>query len=515
MSVRVRAAAAVTVAVVLLTACSAAPQAQSGQPTPTPRPVQLQLEKPTYTVQRGTVVDEVKVSGFVAAVKQQELSFTQSGFLKVLYVDRTDVVTEGQLLAELDLGDLPNQLRQAEVALEQATLQLNRNKAQREFALRRAQLDLEDAQARLRELQAPPDPAELAQAQTAVAQAEANLEQTRANASAEKTRAEIALREASNALPPVQAAYLQALEEWRDIEGKPNDWRYDSIREAYLRAEAALKSAENAVLQAQIAYDTARQNEGPAIRRAEAQLAEAQARLEALTSGPKPEELAAARRAVARAEVAVQEAQQQGGDSELEARVAAAQLEVERIQSQINAGRLYAPFAGVVSEIGNRPGDAVEAYRPIMTIVDDSELELLVEGITTQNANRIGLGQEVAITFSRAPGQTFSGVVTKLPTTATSSAATINPDRAYHIDFQAPGVELQVGDLAQVVVTLERVEDALWLPPQAVRAFEGRRFVVVKDGDRQRRQDVRVGIVSLDRVEILEGLNEGDVVVGQ
>jgi hypothetical protein len=45
--------------------------------------------------------------------------------------------------------------------------------------------------------------------------------------------------------------------------------------------------------------------------------------------------------------------------------------------------------------------------------------------------------------------------------------------------------------------------------------IEGRRFVVVKDGDRQRRQDVRVGIVSLERIEILEGLKEGDIVVGQ
>jgi hypothetical protein len=48
-----------------------------------------------------------------------------------------------------------------------------------------------------------------------------------------------------------------------------------------------------------------------------------------------------------------------------------------------------------------------------------------------------------------------------------------------------------------------------------VRAFEGRRFVVLKDGDRQRRQDVRVGITSEERVEILEGLKENDIIVGQ
>lgn len=514
MNVRVLPAAVATVAIVALTACSAAPSAQSSQPTPTPRPVQLQLEKPTYTVQRGTVVDEVKVSGFVAAVKQQELSFTQNGFLKVLYVDRTDVVTEGQLLAELDLGDLPNQLRQAEVSLEQAQIQLNRSRSTQEFARRRAELDLADAQARLRELQSP-DARDVAAAQRAVADAEANLEETRTSASAAKTQAELALRDASNRIPALQVSYKAALEDWNDIKDKPNDFRYDAIKENYLRVEAELRAAENAVTQAQVAYDTARQNEGPAIRKAESALAAAQLELETLTGSPDPIELASAQRAVQRAQVAVEEAAQTGGDSELESRVASAQLEVERIQTQIASGRLYSPFAGTISEIGARPGDSVEAYRAVVSVIDDSELELLVEGVTSQDSNRIGLGQEVAITFSRVPGQTFSGVVTKLPTAATSSAATINPDRAFHIDFQKPDAPLEVGDIAQVIVTMKRVDDALWLPPQAVRAFEGRRFVVVKDGDRQRRQDVRVGIVSLERIEILEGLNEGDVVVGQ
>jgi RND family efflux transporter MFP subunit len=355
----------------------------------------------------------------------------------------------------------------------------------------------------------------VAAAERAVADAQAALEETRTNASAAKTQAELALREASNRLPPLQTAYLRALEEWRDLEGKPNDWRHDSVKETFLRAEAELKSAENAVTQAQVAYDTARQNESTAIRQAESAVAAAQANLAELTGSPDREELAAAQRAVQRAQVAVEEASQQGGDSELEGQVASATLEMERIQGQIANGRLYAPFAGVISEIGARPGDSVEAYKAVVTVIDDSELELLVEGVTSQDANRIGLGQEVAINFSRAPGQTYGGVVTKLPTASTSSAATINPDRAFHIDFEQPEVDLEVGDLAQVIVTLKRVDDALWLPPQAVRAFEGRRFVVVKDGDRQRRQDVRVGIVSLERVEILEGLNEGDVVVGQ
>ena len=53
----------------------------------------------------------------------------------------------------------------------------------------------------------------------------------------------------------------------------------------------------------------------------------------------------------------------------------------------------------------------------------------------------------------------------------------------------------------------------MWLPPQAVRTFEGRSFVVIQEASAQRRIDVRVGIRSDDRVEILDGLAEGQVII--
>jgi multidrug efflux pump subunit AcrA (membrane-fusion protein) len=60
---------------------------------------------------------------------------------------------------------------------------------------------------------------------------------------------------------------------------------------------------------------------------------------------------------------------------------------------------------------------------------------------------------------------------------------------------------------------VEHKQDVLWLPPQAVRKFEGREFVVVQDGEVQRRVDVKIGVESTDRVEIEEGLSEGQVVI--
>ena len=73
-----------------------------------------------------------------------------------------------------------------------------------------------------------------------------------------------------------------------------------------------------------------------------------------------------------------------------------------------------------------------------------------------------------------------------------------------------------LGELATVIITLEEKDDVLWLPPAALRTFQGRTFVVTQDEEgNQRRLDVRLGIESDDRVEILEGLEEGQTVVGE
>ena len=65
----------------------------------------------------------------------------------------------------------------------------------------------------------------------------------------------------------------------------------------------------------------------------------------------------------------------------------------------------------------------------------------------------------------------------------------------------------------RAMVVLESKKDILWLPPQAIRTFEGRTFVVVQDGQGQRRVDVVTGIQAEDKVEIVSGLEEGQVAI--
>jgi multidrug efflux pump subunit AcrA (membrane-fusion protein) len=60
---------------------------------------------------------------------------------------------------------------------------------------------------------------------------------------------------------------------------------------------------------------------------------------------------------------------------------------------------------------------------------------------------------------------------------------------------------------------LEEKDDVLWLPTAAIYTLQGRTFVTLQEGGRQRRVDVELGIESQEQVEILKGLEEGQVVV--
>ena len=72
----------------------------------------------------------------------------------------------------------------------------------------------------------------------------------------------------------------------------------------------------------------------------------------------------------------------------------------------------------------------------------------------------------------------------------------------------------EMGDLVKVDIVVEQSLNTLWVPPQVIRTFDSRSFIVVQDGEVQRRVDVKLGVVGDERVEILEGLTQGQIVIG-
>jgi macrolide-specific efflux system membrane fusion protein len=194
-----------------------------------------------------------------------------------------------------------------------------------------------------------------------------------------------------------------------------------------------------------------------------------------------------------------------------------AQLAVDEINARVDTAQVKAPFDGTIMQNYLEPDQSIEAFKSVMVIADLSQTEASAD-LTSTELENLQEGLEVQITAVSGPGTALKGVLRKLPypygkaSPATSNEKQDKSTRITILDDPAIA-KLGLGDLVRVQVTLEKKVDILWLPPQAIRKFEGRRFVVIQDGSGQRRVDVKVGISSDDRVEILDGLSEGQVVV--
>jgi multidrug efflux pump subunit AcrA (membrane-fusion protein) len=421
-------------------------------PTPTFWPTAVVPEKPTYTVQRGSVVDSLTFTGRVSPVREAELYFRTDGRVLDVFVARGDAIQVGDRLAELDVAALYRQLARAELNLESAQTDLTSAAAELAYNLARAELNLELERISLSKLKGYDTRVDLA-----------------------VVRAE--LEQAALSLQTAQASY-DRVAHVPDIAMRPEAEALQQATLAYARAQAAHDQATRQVAQRQ--YDIQTQQKRVELSRLEVE------RLRA------------------------------GVDPRLKQAVTQAELELVDLQAQITDTLILAPFDGQVTGLSTAAGRAVQGFDPVIVVADPTELEVSAEP-SADDMRRLSEEQEAQIVPVEYPGQELPGTIRSLPYpygSGGTSTGLDEEDRAVHLAVDLSSLAVDPGDLVRITVVLEQRDDVLWLPPAAIRTFEGRKFVVVQEGAGQRQVDVIVGIESDDRVEIEAGLEEGQVVVG-
>lgn len=213
-------------------------------------------------------------------------------------------------------------------------------------------------------------------------------------------------------------------------------------------------------------------------------------------------------------------------DPSLVQSVARAKLAVAALERQVEERRLRAPFSGQVVAVGvglnsmrgpleppQRRTD-VAAFAPFMVIVEPQPVELIISSQSSR-ASELSVGLEVTAIHRWAQDEPFTVQVSQLPTISSGDRFTPGFPGSIHLAVEGETPPLVAGEFVNIEVVAAVREDTLLLPDAAVRRFGGRTFVVVQDGDRQRRIDIRTGLESQGMVEVLEGLEEGDVIVGR
>jgi RND family efflux transporter MFP subunit len=196
-------------------------------------------------------------------------------------------------------------------------------------------------------------------------------------------------------------------------------------------------------------------------------------------------------------------------DPALQRAVEVGKLALERLEAQLARMQIVAPFDGRISSESLAVGKNVRAFDPVVIVAKPGALEAAAE-LSQSRLAEIAVGQKVSVTLNSVPGKVYTGEVRRVPQ---AGAATTATDRSVRVAIEGAEADMQEGDLARVTIVTDRKDNTLWLPLQALRNFQGRRFVVVRDPEGERRSDVKIGLQSDDRVEILSGVLEGQTVV--
>ncbi len=164
---------------------------------------------------------------------------------------------------------------------------------------------------------------------------------------------------------------------------------------------------------------------------------------------------------------------------------------------------ITAPFDCVVSEVYARPGDLIGSNSPIALLISTSRT---VEAkISEENFSNIRLGQQASVRLLGYGQEQFNAKVSKILPAADAETRryTVHLNVEIQRDRLVPGLTGEVS-----IITAER-DNTVIIPR---RALIGTKVMVVVDGKVDVRS-VEKGYESLNEVEILSGIESGDLVI--
>ena len=205
-----------------------------------------------------------------------------------------------------------------------------------------------------------------------------------------------------------------------------------------------------------------------------------------------------------------------------------ARVRLQALERILREAAVTAPVAGVVLRPrGSMPsgqgepllakGQPVSQGEHLVTIGDLDGFSLMARVDEVDIAN-IRPGLRARITGDAFPGLELAGTISRVSSEAdpgTGSNALPSFEIAVAIDDLDPTdrQRLRLGMSADIAVVVHDKPDALLVPIGAVRTTGGERRVRVAQGDAVREVAVETGMTTLKTVEIVSGIEAGDVVV--
>ncbi len=192
-----------------------------------------------------------------------------------------------------------------------------------------------------------------------------------------------------------------------------------------------------------------------------------------------------------------------------EARLRSAQTKEQLAEEEIAQSVVRAPIEGDVYQFDLKPGAYLNPGDAVASIgrLDRVKVTVFVD---ERDLGRVKRGMPVRITWDALPGRDWNGVVDKLAEQVVAKGS--RQVGEVECVIENPGRELRPGANVNVEIRTESVANALTIPKEALRTVNGEEGVFRMNGTTIEWRPVKLGIDSVTRAQVTEGLSEGDAV---
>ncbi len=279
----------------------------------------------------------------------------------------------------------------------------------------------------------------------------------------------------------------------------------DALELALTQAKAAQTQAEAALAQAEAAQAQA------SAARDDAEYSLKQLKKVLLASSDRVK-VAEAYLDAAELQLKAAESQFKSAESQLEM----AEQAVAEAQRQLDEAAITAPFDGLVADVYVKEGDIVPSPTmsptPIIHLIDPATMELEAEVDEIDIAD-VKPGQRAIIEVDALPDVQFEGVVASISLLPSPQGGVVLYD--VKISFSVTeGSALKVGMSATADIIISERSNVLLVPSRAIgKDSQGRAIVQVVVDERTEERLVVTGLSDGFETEIIDGLEEGEVVL--
>lgn len=198
--------------------------------------------------------------------------------------------------------------------------------------------------------------------------------------------------------------------------------------------------------------------------------------------------------------------QQQVDAMRLNVKNAQARLQTARRKS--NDADIKAPISGIINKRFIERGSYVSPGTQLFEIVDLSKLKLKVTATETQVVN-LKIGDRVKIASNVFPDKAFNG---KISFIAAKADASLNFPVEIEVSNNTAN-QLRAGMYGTAIFDLPQQQPVVTVPRGAFAGSVSSNKVFVIEGKTARERQVTAGRILGERVEILDGLKEGETVI--